>query len=45
MNETSIPNLREYKDEIVYDDFLGTTYNKAHMFTNIDCFYRKTLAK
>lgn len=36
MNEKSIPNLREYKDEIVYDDFLGTTYNKAHIFTKPD---------
>ena len=36
MNAKSIPNLRDYKVEMVYDDFLGTTYNKAHISAKPD---------
>lgn len=31
-----LPKLSEYDREIVYDDFLGTTYNKAHVHTKPD---------
>lgn len=36
MRGESVPELSEYERENVYDDFLGTTYNKAHVHTKPD---------
>ncbi len=30
------PNLSEYKRETIYEDFFGTTYNKAHVYVKPD---------
>ncbi len=32
----SLPDLNAYEQEVVFDDFLGTTYNKAHVRTKPD---------
>lgn len=32
----TVPELSEYDQEKAYDDFLGTTYNKAHVHTKPD---------
>lgn len=36
MCKEKVPKLSEYTCENVYDDFLGTTYNKAHVYTKPD---------
>ena len=36
MNAQKVPELKDYEQELVFDDFFGTTYNKAHTFVKPD---------
>ena len=36
MNNRKVAPLKDYKREVVFDDFYGTTYNKAHTFVKPD---------